>query len=51
MRKFFRFCVRQRRGLMLVIMKTIMLGLMIMGLASAALAIEPAELDHRIREF
>jgi lipid-binding SYLF domain-containing protein len=32
-------------------MKTMILGLTIMGLAGAALAIEPAELDHRIREL
>jgi len=36
---------------MFLIMKTMMLGLMIMGLAGAALAIEPADLDHRIREL
>jgi SH3 domain-containing YSC84-like protein 1 len=30
-------------------MKTIMLGLMLSGLASAVMAIEPAELDNRIR--
>jgi hypothetical protein len=30
-------------------MKTIMLGLMLSGLASAVMAVEPAELDNRIR--
>ena len=34
-----------------VIMKTIMLGLTMMGLAGAALAIEPASLDNRIRDL
>lgn len=36
---------------MVFIMKTMIIGLMMMGLAGAALAIEPAQLDNRIREL
>src|SRR5580700_3524209 len=45
-----RFCVAGNGG-RCFFMKTLMLSLMIMGLAGAALAIEPAELDNRVREL